>query len=57
LKLLELDGVAVEFETWRFSVRGSNTEPIIRLNLEATSKEVMEAKSQELTELINRFKQ
>jgi phosphomannomutase len=56
-KLSELDGVAVEFETWRFSVRGSNTEPIIRLNLEATSKEVMEAKSQELTELINRFKQ
>lgn len=55
-KLSELDGVAMEFDTWRFSLRGSNTEPIIRLNLEAKSQEGMELKLKELTGLIAEFK-
>lgn len=56
-RVSELDGIAVEFDMWRFSVRGSNTEAVIRLNLEARSKEVMEEKSKELSELISQFKQ
>ena len=54
-KLSELDGVAMEFGAWRFSLRGSNTEPIIRLNLEAKSQAEMEQKFKELTGLIAKF--
>ena len=32
-----LDGVSVEYPDWHFNVRASNTEPLIRLNLEATT--------------------
>lgn len=54
-KFSELDGVSLEYPEWRCSVRSSNTEPIIRLNLEARSKAVMEEKERELVELIKRF--
>ncbi len=47
-KLLELDGISVEYEDWWFNVRSSNTEPLIRLNLEAKTKELMEEKRDEL---------
>ena len=43
-----LDGVSVEYPTWHFNVRASNTEPLIRLNLEATTRAEMEAKRDEL---------
>ncbi|RKU05941.1 phosphomannomutase/phosphoglucomutase [Candidatus Poribacteria bacterium] len=39
-----LDGISISFGDWRFNVRPSNTEPLLRLNLEATSKELMEQK-------------
>lgn len=55
-KISELDGIALEYETWRCSVRASNTEPIIRLNLEARSKQVMEQKTLEISELIQDLK-
>lgn len=55
-KMSELDGVAFEYSDWRCSVRGSNTEPVIRLNLEARSSGVMEEKRKELVELIEKFK-
>ena len=48
----KLDGVSVEYPEWHFNVRGSNTEPLLRLNLEATSRELMEAKRDEVLELI-----
>ncbi|MDE0838944.1 MAG: phosphomannomutase/phosphoglucomutase [Kiritimatiellae bacterium] len=48
----ELDGVSVELDDFWFNVRGSNTEPLIRLNLEAVSQEVMEAKRDEVLALI-----
>ena len=51
-EISKIDGVSVEFEDWRFNLRGSNTEPVIRLNVEAKSKEVMEEKRNELLELI-----
>jgi len=41
-KVSHLDGVSVEYDDWWFNVRPSNTEPLLRLNLEAKTKERME---------------
>lgn len=43
-----LDGVAINYPTWRFSVRTSNTEPLLRLNLESLDKKEMEEKRDEV---------
>jgi len=51
-KMNELDGLTVEFDDWWFNVRPSNTEPLIRLNLEAKTKDLMEEKTQDLLKLI-----
>jgi len=48
----ELDGLAVDYPDWRFSVRSSNTEPLLRLNLEAKTEELMRQKLHELLELL-----
>ena len=48
-----LDGVTVEYKGWWFNVRPSNTEPLLRLTIEANSKEVLELKKKELSEFIN----
>jgi phosphomannomutase len=48
----ELDGISVEFDDYWFNVRASNTEPLLRLNLEAKTKEIMEARRDELLALI-----
>jgi phosphomannomutase len=47
-----LDGVTVQFKDWWFNLRASNTEPLIRLNLEADTKPLMEAKRDEVRALI-----
>ncbi len=47
-----LDGVSVEAEDWHFNVRPSNTEPLLRLNLEARSEELMERKRDEVLDVI-----
>jgi phosphomannomutase len=46
------DGLTVEFEDWWFNCRPSNTEPLLRLNLEARTKELMEQKRDEVIRLI-----
>ncbi|MEA2449202.1 MAG: phosphomannomutase, partial [Thermoleophilaceae bacterium] len=52
-EITELDGVSVDYEDWHFNVRPSNTEPLLRLNLESlVSREDMEAKRDEVLELI-----
>ena len=51
-KVSWLDGLSIDFENWRFNIRLSNTEPLIRLNLEAFDKEVMNEKLKQMTELI-----
>jgi phosphomannomutase len=43
-----LDGFSAEFPDWHFNVRGSNTEPMVRLNLEATTEKLMEEKRDEV---------
>ncbi len=48
-----IDGLSMEFETWRFNLRGSNTEPVIRLNIETRGDQaLLEHKTQELLKLI-----
>ena len=47
-----LDGISIDFDDWHFNVRPSNTEPLLRLNLEAFSRERMEEKREEVLELI-----
>jgi phosphomannomutase len=47
-----LDGVSVDCGSWHFNVRASNTEPLLRLNLEAFTKEEMEARTEEILSII-----
>ncbi|MCC6563557.1 phosphomannomutase/phosphoglucomutase [Candidatus Uhrbacteria bacterium] len=47
-----LDGVRIEFDDWWFNLRASNTEPLLRLNLEAKTPEEMERHKEELAALI-----
>lgn len=52
-KIDKTDGLSVEYDRWRFNLRLSNTEPIIRLNVEAKgNKELMQEKTDELLKLI-----
>jgi phosphomannomutase len=46
------DGLTVEFEDWWFNSRPSNTEPLLRLNLEARTEELMKTKRDEVLSLI-----
>ena len=52
-KIEKIDGLSVEYDNWRFNLRMSNTEPIIRLNVESKGDVLlMEEKTKELLELI-----
>jgi phosphomannomutase len=51
-RILKLDGINVDYEDWHFNVRASNTEPLIRLNLEAYSRSDMERRRDEVLALI-----
>lgn len=52
-KIDELDGVSVEYSDWRFNVRMSNTEPLLRLNVESRGNEkLMKEKTEELLNFI-----
>jgi phosphomannomutase len=51
-KMDRLDGITIEFDDWWFNVRPSNTEPLIRLNLEAKTRQLMEAKRDEVLAVI-----
>lgn len=50
----QLDGVTVQYKDWWFNVRASNTEPLLRLNMEAINRELLEAQLGELTPLLGR---
>ena len=47
-----LDGLSVEYDDWHFNVRPSNTEPLLRLNVEANGEDLLEEKTAELLALI-----
>ena len=49
----QLDGISVDYDDWHFNVRPSNTEPLLRLNLESlVSEEHMEEKRDEVLGVI-----
>jgi phosphomannomutase len=51
-KVSHLDGISIEADDWHMNVRPSNTEPLLRLNLEARSRELMERKRDEVLAVI-----
>jgi phosphomannomutase len=51
-RVSHLDGISIDFDDWHFNVRPSNTEPLLRLNLEALSEELMLEKRAEILDLI-----
>jgi phosphomannomutase len=51
-RISHLDGISVDFDDWHFNVRPSNTEPLLRLNLEALSEQLMAEKRDEVLSLI-----
>jgi phosphomannomutase len=51
-KISHLDGVSVDADDWHMNVRPSNTEPLLRLNLEALTPELMERKRDEVLDVI-----
>lgn len=51
-----LDGLSIEMEDWRFNLRMSNTEPVVRLNVESRGNpDLMARKTQELLEMIDQY--
>lgn len=48
----KIDGISVEYPEWRFNIRSSNTEPLLRLNLEAKTDALMKEKTAEVLALI-----
>jgi phosphomannomutase len=51
-KIDHADGITIEFADWWFNVRPSNTEPLLRLNIEANSPQLLQEKKEELLQLI-----
>jgi phosphomannomutase len=52
VRVSHLDGISFEFSDWHFNVRPSNTEPLLRLNLEALDAQTMDRRRDEVLELI-----
>lgn len=53
--LTDLDGIRIDFPDWWFNLRVSNTEPLLRLVVEARTRDAMEARKEELVEKIRAF--
>lgn len=54
LEIDRTDGISLAFEGWRFNLRSSNTEPVVRLNVESRGdKALMEAKTKDILALLN----
>jgi phosphomannomutase len=51
-RLARMDGLSVDYPDWHFNVRPSNTEPLLRLNLEAFTRADMERRRDEVLALI-----
>lgn len=52
-KISRLDGVSIEFTDWRFNLRESKTQPLLRLNIEGVNKDIIVEKYKELDKLID----
>ena len=50
------DGLSIDFVDWRFNLRMSNTEPVLRLNVEArNNRDLMELKTEEILSLLKSY--
>ena len=54
-EMKKIDGLSIEYPDWRANIRGSNTEPLIRLNVEARDDLTLQAKTTELLALIQKI--
>jgi len=54
-RLDHLDGLSADYDSWWFNLRASNTEPLIRLNLEAASRDEMESRKEEILAIVRRI--
>ncbi|MCX6810749.1 MAG: phosphomannomutase/phosphoglucomutase [Candidatus Berkelbacteria bacterium] len=50
--LNEIDGLTIEADNFRFNIRGSNTEPVVKLNMEAKSKEILDSEKDKLLNIL-----
>ena len=50
----ELDGLSVDCDDWWFNLRASNTQPLLRLNVEAETEDILREKTTEVLELIRK---
>lgn len=55
VRVLDFDGYRIEFENWWFNIRKSNTEPYLRLLIEAKDKNTLEEKKNEIISLLNPY--
>jgi phosphomannomutase len=51
-RIQKMDGISVDYDAWHFNVRASNTEPLVRLNLEAYTQDEMQSRRDEVLKLI-----
>jgi len=51
-RLSTLDGISIDYDDWWFNLRASNTEPLVRLNLEADTQSLMEVGVERVTQLL-----
>ncbi|MCX7801343.1 MAG: phosphomannomutase CpsG, partial [Fimbriimonadales bacterium] len=52
-RIEKVDGLSVEYDRWRFNLRGSNTEPVIRLNVETRGdRDLLREKTEEVLALV-----
>jgi len=54
-KIYDFDGYRIEYKDWWFNIRPSNTEPYLRLLVEAVSKSLLEEKVQEIKSIVNKY--
>ena len=54
-KVLDFDGYRIEFDSWWFNVRKSNTDPYLRIVLEASTKEEMDKHLSDISTIIKQF--
>jgi phosphomannomutase len=56
VKVENVDGLSIEHPRWRFNLRSSNTEPLVRLNVESRGESaLMKEKTEEILEMLGRF--
>ncbi|MFN3410648.1 MAG: phosphomannomutase/phosphoglucomutase [Exilispira sp.] len=55
INIFDFDGYRIEYENWWFNIRPSNTEPLLRLIVEATDKFLLEEKVNQITDIIKNY--